>query len=239
MIYLIYGTNGEKARKKANHLLDILIKKKPNVTALRVDAWHFEKGEILEKAKSAGLFETKLIILYDTVLENEVAKEEIEDNLKAISESDNIFIFLEGKIDKKTVSKFSKHAEKVEEHVSVKSQKSIKPFKIFDLSNALVARNKKMLWILYQKGKLYNTSAEEMHGILTWGTKTMLLAHMSNTADEAGLNPFVYRKAKQGARKYSTEELKQLSSHLVSLYHDARRGKHALDNALEMFILRL
>ncbi|MCH8049955.1 hypothetical protein IIB51_00910 [Patescibacteria group bacterium] len=121
MIYLIYGTNGEKARKKANHLLDILIKKKPNVTALRVDAWHFEKGEILEKAKSAGLFETKLIILYDTVLENEVAKEEIEDNLKAISESDNIFIFLEGKIDKKTVSKFSKHAEKVEEHVSVKS----------------------------------------------------------------------------------------------------------------------
>jgi len=237
MLYLIYGTNAEKARRKANHLLDILIKKKPNVTTLRIDAEHFEKGEVLERAMGAGLFETKLIILYDTVLENEVAKEEIEDNLVVISESDNIFIFLEGKIDKKTVNKFSKYAEKVEEHVGVKSSKSVKPFKIFDLSDALVARNKKVLWVLYMKGKLYNTSAEEMHGILTWSAKTMLLAHTSSTADEAGLNPFVYQKAKQGTRKYSPEELKQLSLSLVLLYHDARRGKHDLDEALERFVL--
>jgi len=65
----------------------------------------------------------------------------------------------------------------------------------------------------------------------------MLLAHTSSTADEAGLNPFVYQKAKQGTRKYSPEELKQLSSSLVSLYHDARRGKHGLDEALERFVL--
>ncbi len=239
MLYLIYGTDTDKARRKANRLLDILIKKKPNVTALRVDAEHFESGEVLERALSQGLFEAKLVVLYDTVLENIEAKEEIEDNLQALEESLNIFILLEGKLDKKTVNKLAHHAEKTEEHIAAKERKITPSFKIFDLSDALVAKNKRTLWVLYQKGKLNNISTEDMHRILNWSVKTMLLTRLSKTAAEAGLNPFVYKKAKQGAHKYSLKELKQLSSSLVSLYHDARRGKHTLEDALERFILSL
>lgn len=242
MIYLIYGTNEKKAREKANLLFKTLAKKKPNATAMRIDAEHFKRGEVLEHALGQGLFESKLIVFYDTVLENPEAKEDIKENLETLKKSENIFIFLEGKLDKKTINVFSHHTEKTEEHEEHKEHKGTKTttsFKIFDLSDALLARDRKKLWVLFNVGKLNNLSAEEMHGILGWGTKTMLLARLSETAEEAGLNPFVYRKAKRGATKYSKKELKQLSSSLVSLYHDARRGKHNLDIALERFILSL
>jgi len=237
MLYLIYGTNTEKARKKANRLLNILIAKKPDVTAIRVDAEHFERGEILERASGQSLFESKIVVLYDTVLENAEAKEEIEDNLQKLKDSQNIFILLQGKLDKKTVNKLTRYTEKTEEHAEEKENKDISSFKIFDLSDALLARNKRALWVLYQKGKFNNTRAEEMHNILNWGAKTMLLASVSKNAEEAELNPFVYRKAKQGSHKYSQRELKQLSLSLVSLYHNSHRGKHTLDTALERFIL--
>ena len=59
-----------------------------------------------------GLFENKYIIFLDKIFENEEIKEFILDKIKNIAESDNIFILLEEKVDKKTLTKIEKHAQK-------------------------------------------------------------------------------------------------------------------------------
>ena len=67
----------------------------------------------------------------------------------------------------------------------------------------------------------------------------MLLSAKAGTAIEADLKPFVYSKAKGYLKNYSEKELILLSSNLVALYHDARRGKGELETNLEKFILKI
>lgn len=80
-------------------------------------------------------------------------------------------------------------------------------------------------------------SDEEVHGMLFWQMKTMLLVEASGNAKEAALNPFVYKKAKGFVQHFSKEELHSHTTALVELYHEARRGRYELGSALERFIL--
>ena len=73
----------------------------------------------------------------------------------------------------------------------------------------------------------------------------MLCAMKSKDAAEAGLNPFVYGKAKNYARNYgktteeAQEKLRQMSANLCDMYHEAHRGNIDFAVGLEMFILGL
>jgi len=249
MIYFIHGTDTKKAREKLHVLSDSLRAKKPDATFFKIDADTFDETKIDELILSRGLFEEKYIVFYDNIFENKTAKEEILKKIKELAKSPNIFLFLEGKTDKKTLEKFEKYAEKIvlcEEDNKGKDREvgtgkgesaSFKDFKIFDISDAFGARNKKLLWVLYQKSKFYDTAPEEVHGILFWQLKSMIIASKSANAKESGLNPFVFRKATVFAKNFSGYELKKISSKLVSLYHDSRRGLVGFDTGLEKFIL--
>jgi len=63
---------------------------------------------------------------------------------------------------------------------------------------------------LYQKAKLNNVSDEEVHGILFWQIKNMLLSFDAKDAEAAGLNDFVFRKSLGFTKNYSYNELKKL-----------------------------
>jgi energy-converting hydrogenase Eha subunit H len=67
----------------------------------------------------------------------------------------------------------------------------------------------------------------------------MLLVAEAKTAGEAGVAPFVFTKAKNFLKNYSVPELQTLSSKLVRMYHDAHRGIHDFEIALERFVLHL
>ena len=94
-------------------------------------------------------------------------------------------------------------------------------------------------WVLLQKALDTGGVPEEIHGMLFWQVKSMILAVSSKTAGEAGLNPFVFRKSLSFAKNFTEEELKNLSARLVSIYHDARRGGDELAIALEKFVLSI
>ena len=237
MIYVLYGTDTAKSRKKLSTLINTLLTKKPDAMLIRTDGESFTESFIGEYAESQGLFEQKSIIVLDQVLENKTHQSSVLDSLELLQSSDNVFIFLEGKLDAKTVKKLSKHAAKIQECELPKAQKEHTSFNIFELSDALGMRNRKKLWVIYQEGKMRNVSSEEMHGILFWGTKNMLLSKEAKSAKEAGLSPFVYKKALGYAKNYSNDELEELSTTLVSLYHEARMGKVPFDIGLETLIL--
>ena len=206
---------------------------------VRINSENFSPSDVIDLASTQGLFESKSIIVFDSIFENTTDKEILLDNIKSLHESSNVFIILEGKLDKKSVTKISKYAEKVQEFDLPKDEKKKAQFNIFELSDALGMRDRKKLWVLYQTGKIHNISDEEMHGILFWGTKNMLLAKRAKSASEAGLSPFVYGKAKGFVKNFKERELESISGKLLEIYHDGRRGIKPFGIGFEQFVLNL
>jgi len=240
MIYLLYGSDTEKARTKLHDLVGSLIKKKPDASHVKINDETFDESEIDQLTGGMGLFSSKSIIELDNVFRNKDAKEVILKRIKELKESENIFVILEGELNKTELTKFEKNAEKVQEF-ELKTLKDVKKeeFKIFSLTDAFGRRDKKQLWVLYTKAKMHDVSDEEIHGILFWQVKSLLLALQTKSPQESGLNPFVHQKSVGFGNNYSLPELKAISSKLISIYHNARRGIHDFDVALEKFILEV
>ena len=241
MFYFLYGEDKDKARKKAHELIDGLVKKRPNASFFKIDGENFSLGKLEEMIGGQGLFESKQIVFLDNVLEDKETKEEIADKIKEIAESPNAFVFIEGKVDKATLGKVEKSAEKVQEFKiagsPASSKESKEKFNTFSLADVFGRRDKKNLWTLYQEALSQGVAPEEINGVLFWQLKSMIVANKSKSADVSGLKPYVFQKSKSFARNYSEEEMKKLSSALVSVYHDSRRGIHDFEIALERFIL--
>ncbi len=240
MIYLLYGSDTEKARGKLHELVASLVKKKPDASHERLNDETFDAGRLEELTAGMGLFSQKAIIEMQNVFRNKDAKEAVLERIRDIGKSDNIFVFLESDLNKSDLAKFEKNAEKVQVF-ELKTAGEIKKeaFKIFSLTDAFGRRDRKQLWVLYTKAKMNDIAAEEIHGILFWQVKAMLQAAGAGSAAAAGLNPFVYQKSQGFLRNFKEGEVKAISSRLVSIYHEARRGIRDFDTALEKFILEV
>jgi len=236
MLYLIYGTDINKAREKSRALFDALREKRPDASAGSLSAENITAEKIEELTQTQGLFENKQILYMDRTLENKDVREVMFDNIDAIADSPNIFIFCEGKLTKEVLKKIEKKAEKVTEYESeVEKPKEAGSF--FALADALGARDKKRLWTLFRDAMEKDAVPEEIHGILFWQAKVLALAEKTETAGEAGLNPFVYSKAKRSVGNFKEGEIDILLSKLVSMYHDAHRGKVDFELELEKLAL--
>jgi len=238
MLYLLYGTDTDKTREKARALVATLRKKEPEAELFRVNSEYCSDALLQELAAGQGLFSSAYIIQLSFLFEKPEMKEVFLNRLEEIAQSPNIFISLEGDVDKKTLLMMAEVAEKVQ---SFEKKKTVgkAEFNIFSLTDAFGKRDKRNLWVLFQKAIGREASPEEIHGILFWQLKSMLLASSCASAGEAGISPFVFRKSKGFLKNYSAEELQNLSSKFVSLYHDAHRGIHDFSIALERLILTL
>lgn len=250
MLYIIHGNDTQKARGKLKSLLELLFVKKPNASFFKLDSDNFNEGKIDELLYSQGLFEQKYIVQLDFLFENKDFSKFLEGKLEDFKKSDHIFVVLEDKINKPVLKKIEKYADRVQEFI-LKNESTgrsfatrngdfnINDFNIFDMATCFGNRNKKDLWVLYQKTKVRNILTEEVSGILFWQLKVMFQSLNSKNADEAGLKPFVFNKAKLFLKKYSEQELVKISSELVGIYHNARRGLCDFDLSLEKLILEL
>lgn len=248
MLYFLYGENRDKARAKAHELLESLSKKRPDAEIFKIDSTNFDSAQIEELVGGQGLFSNKYLVFLDTLFDNEEAKEKILKFHKEIGASENVFIWLEVKVDKATLTKIEKSAERVQKFESdeEKSRKfsvapgqyfKLKDFNIFSLTDALGKRDRKELWVLYREAVEREIPNEEVHGILFWQIKSMILAENSKTAKDAGLNPFVFNKARNYAKNFKKGELASLAGRFIEMYHNAHRGKRDFEIELEKFAL--
>lgn len=236
MLYVIYGSDIEKSREKSRALFDALREKKPDASASSLSAESVTTEKLVELTQTQGLFENKQILYMDRTLENKEVREVMLDMIDAIAESPNIFIFFEGKLTKEVLKKLEKRAEKVTEYESdVEKPKEAGSF--FALADALAMRDKKNLWRLFRDAMDRDAVPEEIHGILFWQVKALALAEKTSSAGEAGLNPFVYGKAKRYVGNFKAGEIDGLMSRLVRMYHDAHRGKVDFEKELEKLAL--
>lgn len=236
MIYFIFGDDRQKVHNTAHGVVAVLQKKRPDALQFRITGDEWNKDSFDGIAGGQGLFESKYIIVLDSVFKNEEAADYVEDKLKELKEADHAFVFIEYSPTATTKNPLKKFAEKTWEVSDEKKQKK-EVFNIFSLTDALGERNRGKLWVLYQKAVMGGAEPEEIHGILFWQVKSMLLAAQSRSAEEAGLKPFVWSKSKRFLGNYSTDELKKISNDMVNLYHQSRLESESLETNLELFVV--
>lgn len=244
MFYFLYGKDYEKARAKASELIDSMKKKKPDAEVFVLDADNWQENQLHEFIESQGLFEKKFIVFAKRLFEKKEVKEVVLEKLAEIKLSQNVFVFLEGVVDTPTLKLIEKSAERIQEFAKSTSAQAfgsagLEGFNLFTLADALGEKDKKKLWVLYQKAIRQEASPEELSGILFWQVKNLLIAREAASAQEAGLSPFVFSKSKRFSRNFSLEELQGLAFHLISLYHDAHRGMADFEAGLEQFVLSI
>jgi DNA polymerase III delta subunit len=161
----------------------------------------------------------------------------VVNNLKELVASVNTFVLIEHSVPADVVKKIEKAGGKVEKHdLALKSAAA--PFNIFSINDALIARDRKNLWLVYQKALAAGVPEEEIFWKLVWQIKTMLVVGKQKGKVKT-LKPFVVSKAERGLNKFKIEELEKLSRELVIFWHDSRRGLVDFDLGLEKLVLSI
>lgn len=221
MLYSLYGTDIDSARKKANVLVETLRAKKPDASFVVMDEENWNKGNFEELIGGQGLFERKAIVFLKRLLGKKEIAEVILEKMADIKTSENIFIIFDGKLNKEAVNTLKKFSEKIQEFDKDEVRREKEGFKIFDLAEAFGRRDKKSLWVLYEKALRRGAVPEEVCGILFWKAKDLFMS-----------------SGRPGG-KFSREEILAIASRLVNLYHDSHRGLIDFEVGLERFVLSL
>jgi hypothetical protein len=233
MLYFIHG-NPNKIFEKAQKMADSLLVKKPDASLFKVNQDNFSTDKMDELLGGQGLFVNKYIVSMSRLLEKADTAEYLIEKIAEFKESDNVFIWTEEKITKPHLNKIEKIAEKVQEfEIAKKTDQRIDVFSIADL---FARKDKKNLWVKYLE-LIKEVPPEEIYGILWWQAKSLILAEKTNTAAEAGMKDYPYKKSKGYLKNFKEGEIEGIAFELIKLYHQSRvRGEDVALN-LEKFLL--
>lgn len=237
MYYLFHGTDTDKVREKARVLFDSLRFKKPDASFGELDTEEVTAEKIEELVGGSGLFENKCVVLTKNIFSNTISREIAEKFINEIAESPNIFIIAETALTKALSKKLEKRSEKTLAIDSSGDKKEQKEENIFSIADAFGRRDKKLLWMKLNEAFDNGVPTEELHGIIFWQLKSMIIASKTKDATEAGLNPYVFSKSKTFAKNFKEKELEKITNELVKIYHEAHRGKLNFNIALEKLAL--
>ena len=209
MLHLYSGTDREKARAETNAAVKKAATKGTEV--IRITDAH-TVADLKSALEGAGMFGGVRTVVLEGVWGNEEMRAVAEGSLQRMRDSDEHFFIFEEKLDAATRKTIEKYAEDSKKFDAVKQKESNT---IFALANALRSRDKKALWVSYQR-ELAGSAPEAIHGVLFWGAKQALLAA-------------------RGAK--DIERAQKLVAHLAELPHESRRRGVELEYALERFVL--
>ena len=137
------------------------------------------------------------------------------EKLDLISQSQNDFVFLEGKLNKPILDAFKKN--KAEIYIFELSKEKKEKYNNFLLADDFADRNKLNLWIHFRQAIDQDVRMEELIGILFWKAKDMIL--------------------KKNFRKFSEAELKNFTAKISCLLPEARKRGVDDESAFEQFLL--
>ena len=234
MLYVFTGGDGIAVRSRVRAFLDSF--EEQSVQIERIDAQGCTLDFLRERVQSQSLFlqaGTPEVVVLDSPGERTEALEAVCVLASALADSSHIFVLIEGVLAAAAAKELKLHAT---EYHEIRGE-TVERFNVFALADAFSRRDKKSLWVLLLRAQQAGLSSEEIIGTLFWQIKTMRLALRTKSADEAGLKPFVYSKAKRAMEKFKDGELDEHSRALVCLYHDAHLGTVDIDLALERWVL--
>ena len=239
MLYVYYGKDVDTARTKVQVTVANMLAKSPDALYFRITNDDLGGYNFDELTGSQALFKNEYVVVLDTLFSTKEGEEIVLHNLAKIAEAPHPFFVLDAALTAPIKKKLEKHAIKVHEFKEANTKKESK-FNTFSLTDALGERDVKKLWSLFREAKKSGVSDEEIHGTLFWMLKSIVLAARAKTADEAGMKPYPFNKAKNSLKNFSSIEV--IEGHvrtLALLPQQARRTGVALEIELERFILTL
>src|SRR3989344_1276952 len=124
----------------------------------------WNSAQIESLYSGSGLFWKSSAVVFSNILDATEAREFLFPRLDKLQESQNYFVFLEGKLAKAVLDIFKKARAEVE--VFEKQESKEERFNSFLLANALGQKSKLDLWILYRQAIMAGVSLEELAGVL-------------------------------------------------------------------------
>jgi hypothetical protein len=212
MIYLFAGDDVEKKRKIYEKFIDSSVK---DVDSFFINKNDFSIEQVENFFKSQGLFFKKSIVFFENLFFSEEIENFLLSKLDLMESSKNDFVFLEGKLNKKTIDIFKKN--RAELNIFELSPDKKEKFNNFLLADALMDRDKLKMWIYFNQALEKNVALEELVGVLFWKAKDMIL--------------------KKNFRKFSLEELKNFCAKISYLLPEARKKGLDDKSVFEQFIL--
>lgn len=237
MIYLFYGQDEFKSRDKYSALVNSLLAKNPEANLFRLNKENLQAGNLEELTRGQGLFYQKFVVACDNLLSLGGEEANLTTScLEAFAKSDNIFIFLENKLDGENLEKIKSLSAKAQEFAlaTVNNKSS---FNIFSFTDAFSARNRSRAWTLYHEALAEGFSSEELFWKLIWVTNNMLLVKKTKEEKKIKMNPYPLTKTKVAVQKFSVAELENLSASFISLYHEDYLGTDEFEFGLEKILL--
>ncbi|OGF68983.1 hypothetical protein A3H65_00280 [Candidatus Giovannonibacteria bacterium RIFCSPLOWO2_02_FULL_45_14] len=107
----------------------------------------------------------------------------------------------------------------------------------FNFADAVFGKRKNQAVSMLRSYIKDGFGAEEAFWRIWWKIKT--LRQVDSGKKTANLHPFVQKKAIQDLQNFSSGELKKISSELLDLFSNVRRGEENFEEGLEKVIIRL
>lgn len=237
MLYIICGEQTNRVQKRKESIVQAMQKKRPDALFFSIDEDSFSEGRFSERLQSTSLFEAKSIVVLKNLLSTKETSAYILASLKELQMSPHAFICVEKKLTSALKKKLEMYAERVD--TFDKKEGSESPFNVFSFTDALLQRDKKRAWVLYERARRLGKEPEELFGILFWQLKAIATARTSKSAKESGLKPFVYRKSLSGVKCFKKGEVEEFLWKVTELYHESRRGGIPLNEGIERFLLTI
>ncbi len=214
---MIYLFSGDDVKLKSAEL-ERLIKQEKGSEILRFGKSDFNRGQIEGLYSGSGLFSQKFIAVFSNFLEYEEIRDFMLEKLPLMAESENSFIFMEGKLGKPITDLFKKAGPKgIQISIFELPKSTERKFDNFTLANAFSQKDKLNSWIYFRQAVERGASLEELAGILFWKMKDMIL--------------------KKSFVKFTEQELKTLSQKMSYLLPEARKTGRDAEIAFEQFLL--
>jgi DNA polymerase III delta subunit len=230
MLYTIVGTDTEKKLQARERVLSGFLDRE----LLTMNDVDFNVEHFHDFLNSGDLFSKKYVVVLDSLIASDYV-DDILDSAEAMSRSENIFIISEIALLKSPSDVLKKHSETFQTFDLPKEKEE--KFNIFSVTDAFGARDKKTTWVLMQRAMRRGVGAEELLNILIWQVKNLLAVSTGQSVLETGLAPFVFNKSKSYAKNFGQEELHDISTKLVTLFHESHLGLE-LEPNLELLLLK-
>ncbi len=239
MITIFYGSDQARLGGEVARLRQDFEASQPDGAVYRFSDEEFDQERFEELIGGGQLFGNVVMVIARNLWVAENHANWLTTQLAVMATSPTQFIFWEDGLPKQIVEAGKKSGATIQEFALKETGWSGKSdFNIFSLTDSLLSRNRRELWLRYVEATYRGVPAEEVFWKLVWQLK-ILLQVKQTTGELPELKPLVVSKARRGVEKFSQLELKEFSSSLVKLWHEAISGEVDLALGLEQFILRL
>ena len=212
---MLYLFSGDDAKNKIINYEKFIKSLPKEAEVLSVNRNDFDQVQIESFYSGSSLFSAKSAVVFSGILEYEETREFVLEKLELMGKSGNIFVFLEGKLNKPILDTFRKARAELNVFELPKEKKE--KFDNFLVANAFANKDKLNTWIYFRQAVDVGVVMEELIGVLFWKIKDMLL--------------------KKNFSKFSEEQLKDYASKISYLLPEARKKGLDAESAFEQFLL--